>query len=339
MQPFMALLDALTPYYQSRMQYLSAQQREIVEFLCDRKYPATVKDIAHRCFITSQTTSIQLKELKEKRYVNVESIGRESFYALQEPLMRICLGMKKERDSTLKFMVDFLWAWYSKSELDTLRQQISDGFMQEHLELALQESNTNEQDPRVVICLARIKDCSDLGLLDEELQYTQKLTTIRGSTEDWVQQASCQLRLEQLKEALISCENALAIEIGNCNAWYLKGCCLCELSRYNEGSASYIQAIYYQPNFYNAYYNLGISLGQLGHYKEAISSYDIAINLKPDFPQAWNNRGTSFAKLGNYEDALICVEKAIKIDPTHIYALGSQAELLLLPFRHKSIGV
>lgn len=146
-QPFMALLDVLTPYYQSRMQYLSAQQREIVEFLCDRQFPATVKDIAQRCFITPQTTSSQLKDLKEKGYVNVESIGRESFYALQEPLMRICLGMKKERDSTLKFMVDFLRAWYSKSELDALRQQISDGFMQEYLELAVQESNDTEQDP------------------------------------------------------------------------------------------------------------------------------------------------------------------------------------------------
>jgi DNA-binding transcriptional ArsR family regulator len=146
-QPFMALLDALTPYYQSRMQYLSAQQREIVEFLCDRKYPATVKDIAQRCFITSQTTSSQLKELKEKGYVNVESIGRESFYALQEPLLRICLGMKNERDSTLKFMVDFLRAWYSTLELDELRQKISDGFMQAYLELALQETTTNEKDP------------------------------------------------------------------------------------------------------------------------------------------------------------------------------------------------
>jgi DNA-binding transcriptional ArsR family regulator len=146
-QPFMGLLDALTPYYQSRMQYLSAQQREIVEFLCDRKYPATVKDIAQRCFITSQTTSSQLKELKEKGYVNVESIGRESFYALQEPLMRICLGMKKERHSTLRFMVDFLRGWYSKSELDELRQKISDGFMQAYLELALQETTTNEKDP------------------------------------------------------------------------------------------------------------------------------------------------------------------------------------------------
>ncbi|PSB58640.1 tetratricopeptide repeat protein [Chamaesiphon polymorphus] len=328
-QPFMALLDALTPYYQSRMQYLSSQQREIVEFLCDRKYPATVKDIAQRCFITSQTTSSQLKELKEKGYVNVESIGRESFYALKEPLMRICLGMKKERDGTLKFMVDFLRAWYSKDELDMLHQRISDGFVHKHLELALQESNINEKDPRVAICLDLIKSCYDLGLLDDELQYIQKLTTIRGTGEDWVKQASCQLRLEQLKEALISCDNALAIEIGNCNAWYLRGCCLGMLNRYKEEATSYIQAIFYQPDFYNAYYNLGIALVSLGHYEEAISSYDMAIRFKPDFPQAWNNRGTAFARLDHYEDALTCIEKAIKIDPNYVDALGSQAEILL----------
>jgi DNA-binding transcriptional ArsR family regulator len=122
-QPFIKLLDELTPYYQSRMVYLSRQQREIIEFLGDRKYPATVKDIAQRSFTTSQTTSSQLKELKEKGYVNVESIGRESFYTLKEPLMRICLGMKKERDSkALTVMVDFLRAWYSKEDIDSLAQ-------------------------------------------------------------------------------------------------------------------------------------------------------------------------------------------------------------------------
>jgi tetratricopeptide (TPR) repeat protein len=330
-QPFMALLDALTPYYQSRMQYLSAQQREIVEFLCDRKFPATVKDIAQRCFITSQTTSSQLKELKEKGYVNVESIGRESFYALQEPLMRICLGMKKERDSTLKFMVDFLRAWYSKSELDLLHKQIvqPNGFAKKHLELALQESNFSEEDPRVTICLDRMKDCDEQHLFNEALKYAQKLIEIRGSSADWVQQALSQLKLEQTKAALSSCENALALESNNYNAWYLRGCCLGELSCHQEEIASYIKAICYQPDFYQAYYNLGVALVSLGRYEDAISFYDKAITLKPDFPQAWNNRGTSFARLGRYEDALTCVEKAIEIDPTHIYALGSRAELLL----------
>jgi tetratricopeptide (TPR) repeat protein len=214
-QPFMALLDALTPYYQSRMQYLSAQQREIVEFLCDRKYPATVKDIAQRCFITSQTTSSQLKELKEKGYVNVESIGRESFYALQEPLMRICLGMKKERDSMLKFMVDFLRAWYSKSELNTLRQRISDGFMQVYLDLALQESNTTEQDPRIAVYLEQMQDCFDRCFFDDSLQYAQKLILLRGSASDWIRKAVILNKLDRYQEAITNFENALIIEPNN----------------------------------------------------------------------------------------------------------------------------
>jgi Tfp pilus assembly protein PilF/DNA-binding transcriptional ArsR family regulator len=329
LQPFMELLDALTPYYQSRMMYLSMQQREIIAFLGDRKYPATVRDIAQICFITSQTTSSQLKELKEKGYVNVESIGRESFYTLKEPLMRIFLGLKKARDSKpIESMIDFLRVWYSKTEIDLLKQKISDEFIREHLELALPDSIDSKQDQRISVFLDRVKDCYDPDILDKTLQYIQKRTII-GSADDWIQQALSQIQLDQFTEAIISCENALAIEVDNYNAWYLRGCCLGGLSRYREEAVSYFQAIYYQPDFYNAYYNLGIVLGQLGHYEEAISTYDIAINLKPDFPQAWNNRGTSFAKLGNYKDALTCVERAIEIDPNHIYALGSQAELLL----------
>jgi DNA-binding transcriptional ArsR family regulator len=224
-QPFMALLDALTPYYQSRMQYLSAQQREIVEFLCDRKYPATVKDIAQRCFITSQTTSSQLKELKEKGYVNVESIGRESFYALKEPLMRICLGMKKERDSTLKFMVDFLRTWYSKDELEALRQKIFDGFMQQHLELALQEIDNSEQDPRIAICLKKMRDCFNRNLPDEALQYTQKLIAFRGSIGDWMYQGFALAESTRWTEAIVSCNHILAIEGDNKTALQLMDLC------------------------------------------------------------------------------------------------------------------
>jgi tetratricopeptide (TPR) repeat protein len=243
------------------------------------------------------------------------------------------LGMKKERDTTLKFMVDFLRTWYSKSELDMLRQKIAGGFMHEYLELALQESTTNEKDPRIEVYLEQMQDCFDRSLFDKALPYMKKLTEIRGLADDWVKQALCQIHLNQLVDSLLSCANALAIESDNYNAWYLQGVCLGELGRYKEEAASYIKAILYQPEFHNAYYNLGIALGKLGHYEEAISTYDNAIKLKPDFPQAWNNRGTSFAKLGNYEDALTCVEKAIEIDPTHFYALGSQAELLLITNR------
>jgi tetratricopeptide (TPR) repeat protein len=327
-QPFMALLDALTPYYQSRMQYLSAQQREIVEFLCDRKFPATVKDIAQRCFITSQTTSSQLKELKEKGYVNVESIGRESFYALQEPLMRICLGMKKERDITLKFMVDFLRAWYSKSELDTLRQHISDGFMQEYLELALQESNDTEQDPRVGMCLEQMQNCFFKGLFGEGLQYTQKLTAIRGSADDWIKNGLLLVQSRRWEEALTSYDCALS-KFENDFAWHMHGICLSELGRHEDAIYSYNLAINFKSNQPDYYYSRGNSLARLGRHEDAISSYNLAINFKHDYHEAWNNRGNSLAILNHYENAISSIEKAIEINPNNIHALLSQVLLLL----------
>jgi DNA-binding transcriptional ArsR family regulator len=111
-QPFMALLNVLTPYYQSQMQYLSAQQREIIEFLCDHRSPAIVKDIAKYCFITSQTTSSQLQDLRKKGYVKVEPIGRESFYSLQDPLMQIVLGIKHQQGESIRLTIDFLRVWY-----------------------------------------------------------------------------------------------------------------------------------------------------------------------------------------------------------------------------------
>jgi tetratricopeptide (TPR) repeat protein len=298
-QPFMALLDALTPYYQSRMQYLSAQQREIVEFLCDRQFPATVKDIAQRCFITSQTTSSQLKELKEKGYVNVESIGRESFYALQEPLMRICLGMKKERDSTLKFIVNFLRAWYSKDELDALRQKISDGFMQVYLELALQESNANEQDPRIAIYCEQMEECFDRDLLDEALRYAQKLVAIRGSAEDWIQQVYALGGLRRFKEALVSCKHVLSIKSDDYSAWYVHGLLL---------------------NLYNCD-------------EEAILSYDQSLYLKQDKYETWYHRGISLVRSNRYEEAIVSYEQAIQLRPNDLSAASSKAELLLVSNR------
>jgi DNA-binding transcriptional ArsR family regulator len=85
------MLDDLTPYYQAADVVAVAPARKIIEFLCDRRHPVPVKEIAQRCFITHQTASGQLKDLREKGYVTSEAIGRESFYELREVLMRFCL--------------------------------------------------------------------------------------------------------------------------------------------------------------------------------------------------------------------------------------------------------
>ncbi len=116
--PFMRLLDDLTPYYQARMAWISPQQRKIVDFLCERRGAVPVKEIARHCFVSHQTTSSQLKDLKELGYVRSLAVGRESYYELREPLMRLCMEVKSQRGEPIKSLVDFLRWWYSRRELE-----------------------------------------------------------------------------------------------------------------------------------------------------------------------------------------------------------------------------
>ena len=117
---FMHTLDELTPYYQARMKELSGQQRKIVEYLVNYRGAAPVKLIAKSCFITQQTCSSQLKQLKDKRYVRSIEQGRESYYELCEPLMRLCMEVKKQRGEPVSLFVDFLRIWYTQPELKTM---------------------------------------------------------------------------------------------------------------------------------------------------------------------------------------------------------------------------
>ena len=115
---FMHTLDELTPYYQARMKELSAQQRKIVEYLLAYRGAAPVKQIAKSCFITQQVCSSQLKQLKTKRYVRSIEQGRESFYELCEPLMRLCMEVKQQRGEPISLFVDMLRIWYRQEELE-----------------------------------------------------------------------------------------------------------------------------------------------------------------------------------------------------------------------------
>lgn len=113
----MHTLDELTPYYQARMKELSGQQRKIVEYLVSYRGAAPVKQIAKACFITPQTCSGQLRQLREKRYVHSIEAGRESFYELTEPLMRLCMEVKQQRGEPVGLLVESLRVWYAEAEL------------------------------------------------------------------------------------------------------------------------------------------------------------------------------------------------------------------------------
>jgi len=342
-EPFMRMLDDLTPYYQARMASLSPQQRKIVEFLCDRRHGVPVKEIAQRCFLTHQTTSSQLKDLREKGYVMSDAIGRESFYEMRETLMRFCLEVKKQRGEPIQLFVDFLRIWYTKEELlqrlgvtnDNLQYQQrlkplpSDAVLErEYILYALQAMDNEDEDPRIAACLQEYGDCFEKKDYVNALELAEKLGKIRGHAEDWFKRGLCLSNLQRYEEALVSFDHAIELDPNYASAWRNRGYALDKLGKYEEAIACFDKAIEINPDDYTAWNNRGNVLYKLGKYEEAIASYDKAIEINPDYYSAWNNRGGALCNLGEYEEAIASYDKTIEINPDYYSAWNNRGNVL-----------
>lgn len=112
-EPMVLTIDDLTPQFSSWMDALPPQPRKIVDFLCRHRSCASVGEIARRCFLKHQTASSQLKLLKDRGYVEATSVGRESFYEIRDPLMRLCSGLKRDRGESMRNVAEFLRHWYA----------------------------------------------------------------------------------------------------------------------------------------------------------------------------------------------------------------------------------
>ncbi|HWO24750.1 MAG TPA: AAA family ATPase [Kofleriaceae bacterium] len=124
--PFMNMVDDLTPYYQERTRNsTSPLQRKLVDYLCRQRRPATVRDIARATLVQQQSAAKQLGELAKFGIVQKTSRGRESFYEISEPLMRLCIEVKDKRTEYISVLVDLLRHWFSARELESRHQDPS----------------------------------------------------------------------------------------------------------------------------------------------------------------------------------------------------------------------
>ena len=181
---FMHTLDELTPYYQARMKELSGQQRKIVEYLVNYRGAAPVKQIAKSCFITHQTCSSQLKQLKEKRYVRSIEQGRESYYELCEPLMRLCMEVKKQRGEPVSLFVDFLRIWYTSQELQTMLRDpdVICGMDLRYLERALMLAQATSTDPKVMAIYKDLTQASANAQTQDVINLIKELASVDADT-------------------------------------------------------------------------------------------------------------------------------------------------------------
>ncbi|MEG4067212.1 tetratricopeptide repeat protein, partial [Microcoleus sp. Pol11C2] len=353
-EPFMEMLDSLTPYYQDRMKYLSNQQRKIVDFLCDRGGAAPVKEIAKRCFIEQRTVSSQLKDLRDKGYVKTEEIGRESWYELREPLMRFCLEVKKQRNKPIRLIVDFIRVWYTRKELQQrlglrmadvdmaekeshflywqgLKPIPPDAVMErEYYTRALEAIERNEEDPRLKAYFDEIKYCIEQKDHVSALAYAEKLVASRGDFQDWLVNGLCLISLERYDEALECLGKAITIDSNydDARVWHILGDVYYERERYEEALEFYDRALKLDSKDQGAWAMRGYLLNNIKHYQEALISCDMLIGLDANFQPVWVLRGIVLNNLERYEQALESFDRAIELGENDPWAWARRGDML-----------
>lgn len=114
---FERLGEILTPYFQERMQKLSAQQARLVQCLSNSDAALSVKEISEYTFIAEGNCSKQLGILKQYRYVLASKRGKETYYELAEPLLRLCLESSSHHGQQLRLIARFLKVWFAPVSL------------------------------------------------------------------------------------------------------------------------------------------------------------------------------------------------------------------------------
>ena len=302
--PFLDLLDNLTPYYQSKMRLLSPQQRKIAEYLTSNGGATAVKEIARRTFIAAPTVAAQLKELRQKGYVRSYKIGRESLYEIKEPLMRLCLDVKKQRGEPIKLLVELLRLWYPREELekqlDALPADVP--FSRDYLREALRQ-----QAQDVFLSSENFREMSKGRATKNRLDSSASVNVSRNLMSKGIDF----IESDQYEQALDMFEQALMSDGINGSLWWWKGATLQDLARYEEALEAFDQALKVEPEDAWSWRLKGVALRDLARYEEALEALDQALKIEPEDAWSWLWKGVALSDMGRNEDVPATFARAL----------------------------
>ena len=319
--PFLKLLDELTPYYQSRMQLLTPQQRKIVEFLCSARGAVAVKDIATQNLMTSQTASGQLDKLEEMAYVRKTPVGRESLYELREPLLRMVIEVKRGRGEPVRLIVDFLRRWYNRRERQERLARISSRYpmTREYLTAALDLERAIQDTPdlkRARRFSAEYEKCMEAKEYNRAVEIAAEIIERKGracDVDDWSEYAYCLLMTDQYEAASSACEKIVTLFPENSWAWFIHAHSLYMLNACSSALKSIDESIALDPKFQYSWWLHGAILSDVGDYSAALESYTQVLILDPDYELALFNRAGVQLALGQWDDFIADVGRGFTL--------------------------
>ncbi len=337
---FEKAMNDLKPYYEQFLDDLSPQQQKIIKFLCSEHKPKMGKEIARFCFIEKNTLSKIISILvTKKKLLDKHSVGRDTYYELKEPLMRICFELTEHPSGIFKLFVNFLSLLYSKEMLelkylklksDALLNKTGEVFKESEIELhgsAISEDRRKNLDELLKQCktdddLTRLIEKSasktlpqkaslddqiekDFKLVDDLLDLLKKLEILTSGEKRLLQQKAnndSNRVLIQLSKTLKKIENNVKKDPKTRKA-KLKDLSIDELLNMSVfGSA-------------DDYDGLAIVLYNLNRFEDSFIAEGKAIELDPKNDKYINGISAILWNLKRYEEAVAKAKEAIKIAP------------------------
>jgi len=130
------ILDSVTPLYKHRMDKLSPQQQEIVDFIALNWDAVGTREIAKKTKLQSKAVSSQLKQLEKYHIIEKEKTNTKNYlYRISERFFNIWYLMRHGRkwdEKRVRFLVEFLQIWCDEKELEKRTKKHLQAVEKEH---------------------------------------------------------------------------------------------------------------------------------------------------------------------------------------------------------------
>ena len=332
------LLDDLSPYFKGKLEWLSPQQRKIVDSMAKMDGAVSPTEIAKRARLGINVVNTNLKRLLDWGYVKLAEQERRKtrYYIISERIFRIWHQMRYSRSSSrkIRFFVDFLQIWYTLEDLKVEAERLKKTFQHcleekdvikakgviEHLDYI--SAASTESAFRDAISDAEIQmlfDLDDLAgvqkRLEERIKCYSEARNVQGLAKALHGMGLLHAEMGEYEKAVEYFDKEVEIRPDDNEAWVNRADVLDELERHEEAMKSYDEALRIEPDDDRAWYNRGNVLARLERYEEAINSYDKALRINPDKHEAWGNRGNALTALTRYEEAMKSYDEVLRIKP------------------------
>ena len=322
------LLEELTPYFQSRTESLSSQQRKILITFAQSMENLTPAEVGKRIHLPTNQVTAQLKKLVEYGFLGIvakEGKKRGTLYELSERIYRYWYQSRTGRGrSVIAGLVEFISYWFSIDELfnlkiewvnklnlcDDLNDREAALKRLEYIDHGIKEKERKYNDYMNDGCEAFKNGMLEMSILlfskasdimpDEAIPYYNKGVSFSS--------------LGIQEEAIKYFDKAIGIS-NFPEAYCVKGITLYRLNRHEEAFQCFHKVIELKPDYINAYNDMGGLLTLEGKYDEAIKLHEMAIEIRPGLPHAYYNKAAALALMGRQEEAIESYNKVIELDP------------------------